>query len=163
MLEDATTAPPEYIGAATEATNGCGSTVAKVRGASYFVVGMHIDFGNAAYDYASSPALNYQQFVALTQYKLSLLQKSVAGAKADGALKNGDATKMTAQLNNAVKKLGQENPSGALGHVNQFLKFVNAANYTVIADQNYNGDHLMRGENIAFMLRVKVIPYKPVP
>ena len=28
---------------------------------------------------------------------------------------------------------------------------------------NYNGDHLMRGENIRFMLRVKVIPYKPVP
>ena len=28
---------------------------------------------------------------------------------------------------------------------------------------NFNGDHLMRGENIMFTLRVKVIPYKPVP
>ncbi len=26
---------------------------------------------------------------------------------------------------------------------------------------NYKGDHLMRGENIAFTLRVKVIPFKP--
>ena len=48
--------------------------MAKVRGASYFVVGMHIDFGNAAYDYAQ-PAANYEQFVELTKYKLSLLQE----------------------------------------------------------------------------------------
>ncbi len=31
----------------------------------------------------------------------------------------------------------------------------------ITAKYNYNGDHLMRGENIAFTLRVKVIPYAP--
>ncbi len=35
-----------FAGSATEATNGCGSTRAKVRTGSYFVVGMHIDFGD---------------------------------------------------------------------------------------------------------------------
>ena len=30
----------------------------------------------------------------------------------------------------------------------------------VTAKYNYQGDHLMRGENIAFTLRVKVIPFK---
>jgi hypothetical protein len=146
-----------YQGAATEATNGCGSTNAKVRTGSYFVVGMHIDFGGA---------FNYQEFVDLTLYKLSLLQTSVSRAKSAGVLKNGDATKMTAQLNNAVKKLGRGDPSGASRHVKQFLKFVNAATYNSellppgVKPYNYNGDHLMRGENIAFTLRVKVIPFK---
>jgi hypothetical protein len=56
-------------------------------------------------------------------------------------------------------------PSSATAtiQVRQFLWLVNAANYTVVAGQNYNDDHLMRGENIAFTLRAKVIPYKPVP
>jgi hypothetical protein len=148
-----------YQGAATEATNGCGSTTAKVRTGSYFVVGMHIDFGGE---------FDYQQFVDLTLYKLSLLQASVSRAKSAGVLKNGDATKMTAQLDNAVKKLGRGDPSGAFGHVNQFLRFVAAARYNrelvpVGKPYNYNGDHLMRGENIAFMLRVKIVPYKPAP
>ena len=50
MLENTFGGTGLYQGAATEATNGCGSTVAKVRGASYFVVGMHIDFGTG-FDY----------------------------------------------------------------------------------------------------------------
>ena len=51
--------------------------------------------------------------------------------------------------------------------INQFLKFVAAATYNSeqlpanTKPYNYNGDHLMRGENIAFTLRVKVIPYAP--
>ncbi len=74
---------------------------------------------------------------------------------------------MTAQLNNAVNKLDRGDPPGALKHVNQFLKFVAAARYNSellpegIKPYNYNGDHLMRGENIAFTLQDKVIPYRP--
>jgi hypothetical protein len=51
----------------------------------------------------------------------------------------------------------------------QFVAKVNSSTYlfppvTPPAVQfNYNGDHLMRGENLVFMLRVKVLPYKPVP
>ncbi len=72
----------------------------------------------------------------MTLYKLSLLQQSVTAARAAGVLKNGDTTKMTAQLNNAVKKLGRGDPSGALGHVQQFLKFVDAAKYNTPAPEN---------------------------
>ncbi len=165
MLENSTTAPTDYVGAATEATNGCGSTVAKVRGASYFVVGMHIDFGNAAYDYANSPLQNYQQFVALTQYKLSLLQKSVANARAVGSVKNPDGQAMASQVKNAISKLNAGDPAGALTSINQFINKVNSSTYYFPPSVtfNYNGDHLMRGENIRFMLRVKVVPYKPAP
>jgi hypothetical protein len=171
MLEDSSGVTGPFAGAAGEFTSFCGSSGAKVVGASYFVVGLHIDFGTGN-EWASNAAGNHDSFVALTLYKLSLLQTAVANAKADGALKNGDATKMTAQLDNAVKKLGRGDASGALGHVNQFLKFVNAAQYTVVryppvgsqtvgTAKNYNGEHLMRGTNIEFMLRVKIIPYGP--
>lgn len=93
MLENAATLPtytgnPDYVGAATEATNGCGSTVAKVRGASYFVVGMHIDFGTG-FDYEANPALNYTKFVELTRYKLTLLRKSIVAARTTGSLEAG--------------------------------------------------------------------------
>jgi hypothetical protein len=170
MLENATTLPSytgnaDYIGAATEATNGCGSTVAKVRGASYFVAGMHIDFG-PGFEYGINPAQdaqNYQQFVALTRYKLTLLRKSIVAARSAGSLRPAVSTAMDALIALAIYRLDRGNPAGALNQVRQFLSLVNVATYTAIPDQNYNGDHLMRGENIAFMLRVKVIPYKPAP
>jgi hypothetical protein len=158
---------PDYMGAATEATNGCGSTTAKVRGASYFVVGMHIDFGNAAYDYASSPLQNYQQFVFLTEYKLELLRKSVDEARAYGSIKKPDWQAMSSQLKNAISKLGAGDPAGALSSMQQFVFKVNSSSYSEPTGPyvgfNFNGDHLMRGENIVFTLRVKVVPYKPVP
>ena len=167
MLENAATLPtytgnPDYVGAATEATNGCGSTVAEVRGASYFVVGMHIDFGTG-FDYEANPALNYTKFVELTRYKLTLLRKSIVAARTTGSLKPVVSTAMDALISLAIYRLDQGNPAGALIQVRQFLWLVNAATYTPKPGANYNGDHLMRGENIKFMLRVKVIPYKPVP
>ena len=150
-----------YDGAATEATNGCGSTTAKVRGASYFVVGMHIDFGNDG-DY---PALqNYANFVALTQYKLSVVQKSVDESRTAGSVKKPDWQAMSSQLKNAISKLSAGDPAGALTSMQQFVFKVNSSTYGPVTNGfNYNGDHLMRGENIVFMLRVKIIPYKPVP
>jgi len=148
-----------YQGAATEATNGCGSTVAKVRGASYFVVGMHIDFDLATV-YPLNAAQNYQQFRALTRYKLTLLRQSIRDARSEGSLRPVVSTAMEALIALAIYRLDQNNPAGALNQVGQFLRLVNAANYTQITNRNFNGDHLMRGENIAFTLRVKVIPFK---
>ncbi len=48
------------LGTATEATNGCGSTRAKVRTGSYFVVGMHIDFNRS---FPLDQAAHYEDFV----------------------------------------------------------------------------------------------------
>ncbi len=151
-----------YQGAATEATNGCGSTVAKVRGASYFVVGMHVDFG-PGYELSSNSLANYGAFVGLTRYKLTLLRKSIAAARTAGSLRPVVSTAMDALIALAIYRLDRGNPAGALVQVRQFLWLANAATYTPIAGANYNGDHVMRGENIAFMLRVKVIPYPVAP
>ena len=108
---------------------------------------------------------NYQQFVALTQYKLSLLKQSVANARADGSITNPDGQAMASQVKNAIDKLTADDPAGALKSMQQFVNKVNSSTYFFPPGVtfNYNGDHLMRGENIAFTLRVKVIPYKPVP
>ena len=165
MLENATTLPgytgnPDYVGAATEATNGCSSTVAKVRGASYFVVGLHIDFGGG-FDYPGNALGNYEEFVKLTRYKLTLLRQSIRNARSEGSLRPVVSTTMEALIALAIYRLDQGNPAGALNQVRQFLRLVNLANYTQIPDRNYNGDHLMRGENIAFTLKVKVVPFKP--
>ena len=159
MLEDEFGGAAGYLGAAGEFTSSCGSSQARVRGASYYGIGFHIDFG-PGYTWAGNDAGNFDQFVALTRYKLTLIQESLEDAKADGALGNGDYTKMKSQLKNAVKKIDQGNYSGSLGHVDKFLKFVDAASYPVVTGKNYNGEHLMRGSNVEFILRVKVIPFE---
>lgn len=160
MLEQAGTGV--YLGTATEATNGCGSTRAKVRTGSYFVVGMHIDF-NLADEYPGNSAANYANFFALTQYKLSLLKQSVADARRLGSVNNPDGQAMASQVQNAINAMNAGNPASALKSINQFLRKVNSSTYRFPATvtENYNGDHLMRGESIAFTLRVKVIPYAP--
>jgi hypothetical protein len=151
----------DFLGAATEATNGCGSTRAKVRGASYFVVGLHIDFGEG-YELETNSLANYGKFVSLTRYKLTLLRKSIQKARSTGSLRPVVSTAMDALIALAIYRLDRGNMVGALNQVNQFLWLANNAPYRTVAGANYNGDHIMRGENLAFMLRVKVIPY-PVP
>jgi hypothetical protein len=155
-----------YAGTATEATNGCGSTTGKVRTGSYFVVGMHVDF-NLADTYPLNRAANYASFTALTQYKLSLLLQSVRNARSALVIRNPDGQAMESQVRNAINAMNAGDPVSALASIRQFLKKVNDSKYItqgVAPEQlkyNYNGDHLMRGENIAFTLRVKVIPFKP--
>jgi hypothetical protein len=142
-----------FAGAATEATNGCGSTRAKVRTGSYFVVGMHIDFGGQ---------FDYQGFVALTRYKLTLLQHSVADARSAGALRYVVSLAMGGVLQLAVRSLDRGDPVTARILVKKFLKLVDLATYAATSTGfNFEGDHLMRGENIVFTLQDKVIPFVP--
>ncbi len=75
-------------------------------------------------------AQNYQQFVALSRYKLTLLRKSIAAARSAGSLKPVVSTAMDALIALAIYRLDHGNPAGALIQVKQFLWLVNAANYT---------------------------------
>jgi hypothetical protein len=157
-----------FFGTATEATNGCGSTKGLVRTGSYFVVGMHIDF-NLDGEIPSNAGPIYDQFYALTRYKLGLLLQSVRNARSSLVIRNPDGQAMESQVRNAINAMNAGDPASALTSINQFLKKVNDSTYVTtvlplaVLQYNYNGDHLMRGENIAFTLRVKVIPFKPVP
>jgi hypothetical protein len=163
MLEDELGGTEGYPGATGEFTNECGTSRARVKGASYFGIGFHIDFGPGN-TWAGNSGGNFDSFVALTRYKLTLLQRSLADAVAESPsaiLKKADRKKMTNQVANAIKNLDDGNYSGAHDHIVNFLKFVLPANYREITGENYEGEHLMRGSNIEFMLRVKVIPYAP--
>jgi hypothetical protein len=145
---------PQFAGAAGEFTNSCGSSRGSGKETSYFVVGMHVDFGAMG----STPAGSKDSFVRLTRYKLTLLQQSVVAARSAGALRPGVSAVMDALVRLAIYSLDRGNAAGALVFVKQFLRLVDAVNYTPVPDNNYNGEHLMRGRNIEFTLRVKVIP-----
>lgn len=160
MLEDGSGVGGQFAGAAGEFTSFCGSSGAKVRGASYYVIGMHIDFGSG-YDWAANTAANHDRFVALTRYKLTLLKQSIANARTAGALKPIPSVAMEVLVALAIYRLDHGKSALALLNVKQFLALVNVTKYKSIAEQNYNGEHVMRGTNIEFMLRVKVIPYGP--
>jgi hypothetical protein len=164
MRENDSTAAANYPaynfeGSAGEFTFDCGTSLGRSRGASYFVIGMHIDFG---IDYGSQPNEVFEGFVALTRYKLELLQAALDAAQTPPhpVLKNGDYTKMKEALINAIRLLDRDNYDGALNKVDNFLKFADKAKFGS-SSFNYDGEFEMRGDNIAFMLREKIIPYAP--
>jgi hypothetical protein len=152
MIESITTTGP-YFGTTTEATNGC---INPSRGSgpkgSWHLVGLHIDAGSAS---------AYQALLELTKFKLQMLAEAVAQAGVDGAVGGGDLTKLGNEAKTALGDITKGNLNEALKHVVNFQKFAKAAVYTTTSDTNWNGEFLMRGDNIAFMLNVKLIPFKP--
>jgi hypothetical protein len=158
MLEnDLGASGTEFEGAAGEFTDSCGSSRARVKGASYYVVGLHIDFG---LDYTTVPDMVNTKFVDLTRYKMELLAAAVEESKP--YVKNGDYKKMQQMVKNAIAAVDIGDFVDAKTKIDNFLKFVDKTNYTTaIGIENYNGEHIMRASNIEFMLRVKVIPYAP--
>ena len=152
MVEAITTTGP-YFGTATEATNSC---INPSRGSgpkgSWHLVGLHIDAGSAS---------SFQALLELTKFKLQMLSEAVAKASAEGAVTGGDATKLGNEVKTALGDVLKGNLNEALKHVLNFQKFAKAAAYTTTSDTNWNGEFLMRGDNLAFMLNVKLIPFKP--
>lgn len=151
---------PMFAGALGEFTFECGSSRGLIKSASYYVIGMHINFGDG-YDLATNAAANHERFVALTRYKLQLLRAAVEESRVNRALGNGDYTKMRTMLSNALRFHDRGQFGSALKSVNQFLKFVAMASYATLPGENYQGEHDMRGSNIVFMYEEKVIPFAP--
>jgi hypothetical protein len=147
-----------FFGTVAEVTYGCGSSRGKVVNGSYHFVGLRIHPGPGN-ERAENPAGNFQSFVDLTRYKLRLLQASVVESKpalttyAYGALK--------CLIDQALAQHNQGNYKGALTTIRSFLAKVSLTTYKVIPGENFNGDHLMRGSNIEFVYKAKLIPYAP--
>ena len=160
MLENdlGATVDPQFAGALGEFTFECGSSRGLTKTASYFVIGLHINFG-PGFDLAENSAGNHERFVALTRYKLLLLQTAVE--ESEVALKRGDLRKMKTKVDNAIRFHDQGQFESALQSIELFLKFADRADYSIIPSENYEGEHLMRASNIRFMLEEKVIPFAP--
>ena len=165
MLENGLghTVDPVFAGALGEFTFECGSSRGKIKGLSYYVIGMHIDFG-PGYELQANAAGNHSMFVALTRYKLLLLQASVVESKP--ALSKSILTKLAhAALRALVKTTIKLHDRGkyetALVTIKLFLFGAENLAYKPKPGENYHGEHLMRGSNIQFMYEEKVIPFAP--
>jgi hypothetical protein len=158
MVEDVLGGAAGYPGLTGEFTDECGSSRMRVRGGSYFGIGFHIDFG-PGYEWVANSAGNFDSFVDLTHYKLTLLKQSIKNARADGA--TGRFTNFLLRFNvkRAIKRLEQGRYRSALFHTRAIVWIAENFPYNTVADENHNGDHLMRGSNIEFTLSVKIIPY----
>ena len=148
-----------FTGSVGEFTDGCGSSRARVKGASHYFIGLHVDFG-PGFDWATNTAGNFDKFVELTRYKLTLLAQSVEVANDDDALVNKtNFRKMRKMVRSAIQKVNVGKFVKAKSEIDNFLTFIKSFNYNNISAKNHFGEHFMRASNIEFMLKVKVIPY----
>jgi len=146
-------------GSVIESTNGC---INPSRGSggkgSYIFVGLSIHQGTAL--------SSHQRLVDLVKYKLELLALAVDRASDDGAINQGDASKLNGSVSAARGDIDNGNFGEALVHIRNFEKFMQAAVFSTTPDgeggfRNWNGELLMRRDNIDFTLSVKVSPFAP--
>ena len=143
---------------ALELTNGCGSSRGSTRGLSYFVVGMHIDFGFP--DTPSSAEAIEQAFIGLTGTKLENLLLALEKAK-PAFTKASDFRKMKNMAKNALKALNAGAYGDSLNLQKNFLKFLERVDLDTTPELNNFGNLRMRIGNTIFMTEVKVIPFAP--
>ncbi len=123
------------------------------------MVGMHVDFGASGLDPGGEP----RPLRRVDPLQADAAAQSVETAKASGTLKNGDTTKgmraavtlpsassIVAMTTVRWRPFGSSSSLVKCGHLHAGAR-----------SNNYNGEHLMRGKNIEYTLRVKVIPYAP--
>jgi hypothetical protein len=165
MLENdlGATVNSKFAGALGEFTFECGSSRGKIKGLSYYVIGMHIDFG-PGYALDTNAAGNHAMFVALTRYKLLLLRAAVLESQpalSQPRLKKLVFAALKVLADTAIKFHDRGRYDAALTTIKLFLLTVENVAYTPIPGENYHGEHLMRGSNIQFMYEEKVIPFAP--
>jgi len=156
MLEAEFGGAENFPGALGEFTFECGSSRGLTRNLSYLVIGMHINFGS---DFETQSEDVNNRFVALTGYKLELLRVSVEQSRSSRALKNGDSTRLRSHITNAIKFHREGQFASALNSIEEFLGKVANSVYKDVDGENYNGEHLMRANNIRFTYMEKVIPF----
>ncbi len=146
----------EFVGTVAEVTNGC---INPSRGSggkgSWFIEGLVINFGldNA------EPAFNHTRMVALQRYKLELLRAAVVESKP--SLKKIDWLALKVLVDGALYFHDRGNYDVALFKIKLFLLLVGKVNYSVIPNENYNGEHTWRGTNIQDMYSRRLIPFAP--
>jgi hypothetical protein len=139
------------IGYAGEFTNGCGSSRGSLRGGSWHVIGMHIDFGSDEEAYALGG------YIALTSYKLKLLQVAVDKARTANAITKAQHTLLRATIDVAAKSFGRGQyyvSWVALKVVELELKRIRITPKPF----NHEGDLKSRTSNLIFMIAAKVYP-----
>jgi len=153
------TIDPVFAGAMTELTNNCGSSRGKIMSFSYVGIGLSINFG-AGYDYATNPGGNRERFAALTRYKIVVLQAAVREAWMKGSISSTSYRFLSFPLRAAISLHDGQRYESALRKIRIFQYLIdNRVTYSVVADENFSGEHDARASNIEFMYTDSVIPF----
>jgi hypothetical protein len=147
-----------FVGAAGEFTTGCGTSLGRSKGASFFGIGFHVDFGIT---YASDPLGIFQNYVTLNRYKLLLLKESVRRAVNDRAITKLSGAALTVLVDLTIYHLDRSRFVLALGDIKLFNALVKITPIKKVTGQNYAGDFESRGSNLEFNLKSKLIPNAP--
>lgn len=150
-----------YAGSLGEVTFECGSSRGKIRGNSYFGIGLSFNFG-PGYDLATNPDANRHAFADLTRYKLLLLQRSVIDSKP--ALSSNNTQRVGFQFMKklsslAIKLHDRGNYNAARTMIRILERVAEGLSYDDIPNENFRGDHLVRSSNIDFTYSESVIPF----
>ncbi len=146
-------------GHALELTFDCGSSRGKTRGFSFYIVGMHIDFG---LDFDLHPEDVTQAFIDLTSAKYDSLATALNNALP--ALSRRDFRRLF-KISSISRKLYDRGRFQAASRtLETFIRLTERAQFdTTSADINHEGNLLSRAENIKFTLIEKIIPFAKVP
>jgi len=143
------------LGHMGEYSDGCGSTRGRVRGGSYFGIGLHIHpIGTPDEGAESSPDITLFQINRITRYKLALLQFSILESEPP-VLGRNDFRYMKKQVAQAIKQMNKSNFKAARAHVQNIERRAERAVYGTGGTGHENGEHLSRSANIIFMLDQK--------
>ncbi len=144
---------PTREGRALELTNDCGSSRGATRELSYFVLNLHIDCG---IPFGSDDAAVLQCFIDLTNDKFASLDQSLKDAKKK--LISPKYGKIRSQFSSAWDGFQNGNYNKASQRLGRFIDRVAAGDFDSSDGFNYQGDLLMRAENIKFIIDEKINP-----
>jgi len=155
-------------GRALEVTDGCGSSRGRTRRLSFFVVGMHIDFG---LDFNSDPQDVTQAFIDFTSAKIDSLVQAVENAepalenkdkgkkKKKKKKKDNDFDKLKKEARDIQKKFDKGQYDKASRKLESFLKRAERAEFDTDIGFNHQGNLISRASNIKFTIDEKIIPF----
>jgi len=155
------TDPADLIeGHAIEVTFDCGSSRGKTRRFSFYLVGMHIDFG---IDFDQDQQAVTQGFIDLTRTKLDSLVRAVINARRDRALRGRDFSRLliSSLVTRHHYKRGRFQKASRT--LDTFIHFIGRVQFDTGAGFNHEGNLQSRADNIKFTLDEKIIPFAPVP
>jgi hypothetical protein len=138
-------------GHALELTFECGSSRGRTKGLSWYVVGMHIDFGQ---DWETNPQAVRQAFIDLTDVKFHGLVRAIVNAKSVLPRRDFNKLLVSATFAHLLHKLRlYQLASRELGVV---LHLIDRAEFEP-SEFNHHGNVEMRAHNVKFTLDEKVI------
>jgi outer membrane protein assembly factor BamB len=142
-------------GHALELTFECGSSRGRTKGLSWYVVGLHIDFG---LDWSTQPDAVRQAFVDLTAVKIDGLVRAIENACKVLPKKE---FKQLLDVAEKVKRLFRRGDYHAASReMETLIQLAERASFAP-SDFNHGGNVVMRAHNVKFTLDEKVIGLLP--